>query len=75
MAPFPNIIYDITAKNGKKSFKFPYNFVFNEENFNTDKIEIQIGFIYQENSISEILSNFDSQEVDIFQKNNSLFKI
>ena len=54
--------------NGKKSFKFPNNFVFNGELFNADKNETQIGFVYQENSISEILSNFNSQEVDIFQK-------
>ena len=68
MTPVPNFSYDFIDMNVKKGFKFPYNFVFNEENFNTDKIGIQIGFIYQENSISEILSNFNSQEEDIFPK-------
>ena len=52
LAHVPNFIYDFIAMNGKRSFKFPNNFVFNEELFNIDKNETQIGFVYQENSIS-----------------------
>ena len=83
MAPIPNIIYDFIAKNGKGSFKIPNNFDFDEEIFNTDKNETQIGYAYQENSISHILSSLNPKDVKIcpkiiyylrYEKSKYLFK-
>ena len=68
MAPIPNIIYDFIAKNGKGSFKIPNNFDFDGEIFNTDKNETQIGYAYQENSISHILSSLNPKDVKICPK-------
>ena len=83
MAPIPNIIYDFIAKNGKGSFKISNNFDFDEEIFNTDKNETQIGYVYQENSISHILSSLNPKDVKIcpkiiyylrYEKSKYLFK-
>jgi hypothetical protein len=68
MAPIPNIVYDFIAKNGKGSFKVPNNFDFNEEVFSTDKNDTQIGYVYQENSISQLLSNLNPKDVIICPK-------
>ena len=68
LAPIPNIIYDVIAKNGKNCFKDPQKFNFDEELFSTDINGTQIEYVYQENSISKILSNFTSKQVNICPK-------
>lgn len=68
LCPIPNIIYDFIAKNGKNSFKNPNDFIFEEDLFSTDKSETQIGYVYQETSISQILSNLNSEKVTICPK-------
>ena len=68
MVPIPNIVYDFIAKNGKDSFKVPNSFDFDEDVFSTDKNDTQIGYVYQENSISQILSNLNPKEVIICPK-------
>ena len=68
LCPLPNIIYDFIAKNGKKSFKNPDDFIFEEDLFSTDISEKQIGYVYQESSISQILSNLNSEKVTICPK-------
>jgi len=68
LCPIPNIIYDFIAKNGKNSFKNPKDFIFEEDIFSTDKSETQIGYVYQETSIAQILSSFDSEKVTICPK-------
>ena len=68
MAPIPNTIYDFIAKNGKGSFKDPNNFDFDEEVFSTDKNDTQVGYVYQENSISQILSNLNPDKLIICPK-------
>ena len=68
LCPIPNIIYDFIAKNGKNSFKNPNDFIFEEDLFSTDKSDTQIGYVYQETSISQILSSFNSEKVTICPK-------
>ena len=68
MAPIPNTIYDFIAKNGKGSFKNPNNFDFDEEVFSTDINDTQIRYAYKENSISQILSNLNPDELIICPK-------
>ena len=68
MAPIPNIIYDFIAKNGKGSFKNPNNFDFDEEVFSTYINDTQIRLTYKENSISQILSNLNPDELIICPK-------
>lgn len=68
MAPIPNTIYDFIAKNGKGSFKDPNGFDFDEEVFSTDRNDTQVGYVYQENSISQILSNLNPEKLIICPK-------
>ena len=68
MAPIPNTIYDFIAKNGKGSFKNPSIFDFDEEVFRTDINDTQIRYAYKENSISQILSNLNPDELIICPK-------
>ena len=65
LAPIPNIIYDYVAKNGVNSFKTPNEFHFDEDVFSPDKNEKQIGYIYQEASVSQIISSLDTKELNI----------
>ena len=53
------MLYWHFARNGINSFKAPNNFSFEEEFFRTYKSDTQIGYVYQENSVSQILSNLD----------------
>lgn len=68
LAPIPSIIYDFIAKNGKDSFKSPNDFFFDEEIFSTEKSDTQIGYVYQEASISKILSNLNPEKIIICPK-------
>ena len=68
LTPLPIIIYDFIARNGKNSFKYPNNFHFNEDFFSTEKNERQIGYIYQENSVSQFLSNVNPKDIDLCPK-------
>ena len=66
LAPIPNFVYDFIAKNGINSFRTPNKFSFEEEFFCSDNSDTQIGYVYQEASVSKILSNLDLTEVNIF---------
>ena len=68
MAPIPNIVYDFIDKNGKGSFRTPNNFDFDEDIFSIEKNDIQIGYVYQQNSISQLLSNLDPENIIICPK-------
>ena len=65
LAQIPNSIYDFISKNGKNSFKDPNAFNFEEEIFNADKNEVQVGYVYQENVIASLLSNLDPKVITI----------
>ena len=68
LAPIPNFVYDFIAKNGINSFRTPNKFSFEEEFFCSDNSDTQIGYVYQEASVSKILSNLDLTEVNICPK-------
>ena len=68
LTPLPIIIYDFIARNGKNSFKYPNNFNFNEDFFSTEKNDRQIEYIYQENSVSQFLSNVNPKDIDLCPK-------
>ena len=68
LAPIPNIIYDYISKNGKDGFRTPNDFIFDEEFFCIERSDTQIGYVYQEASISQILSNLDAEKVKICPK-------
>ena len=68
LTPLPIIIYDFIARNGKNSFKYSNNFHFNEDFFSTKKTDRQIEYIYQENSVSQFLSNVNPKDIDLCPK-------
>ena len=68
LTPLPIIIYDFIARNGKNSFKYSNNFHFNEDFFSTKKNDRQIEYIYQENSVSQFLSNVNPKDIDLCPK-------
>ena len=68
LSPLPNIVFDIIAKYGKKCFDEADKFDFNDELFSINDNKKQIGIIYQESSIVQILSNFDLNKLIICPK-------
>jgi len=68
LAPIPSIIYDFISKNGKDSFNSPNDFIFDEEIFSTERNDTQIGYVYQKASITQILSNLNTEKVIICPK-------
>ena len=68
LSTIPTSIYESIAKYGKKSFKNPSKFNFDESFFSTDKNEIQIGYVYEQNSIANLISELKDKGLKICPK-------
>lgn len=62
LAPVPDKVFDYIIKYGKICFKNPNDYKFDEEYFSPDRNKKQIGIVYEQNSISQIVSFLKGKE-------------
>ena len=68
LAPLNHAIYDYVSENGEKSFLNPNSFNIDKRYFNYNSIENINGDIYQENTISKLVSEIGEDNITICPK-------